>query len=470
VKVNNREIFDAGILEEYIQDLMSEHKAPGLAVGLIAGGEPIYIKGFGARDLENGQPVTPCTRFGIASVSKSFTALSIMQLIENNRLGISHPVKRYLPEYDCPEAGYADKVTIHNFLTHTAGLPPLPSLGWAIRQATPQNGKKTSTRSCGKKTPSVGTPEELMKFIASHEYRLLGAPSDYLSYSNETYGLLGTIIERVSGTDYESYLSENLLQPLGMASTVVSPEKLGDTDVTSLYYKDKEGKVTKSNHWSQAPAFTACGFIKSNLEDLLKYVMMYMNKGELNGKRVLSSAGIDRMITPYYNYTRDRWYGYGFNIRPGYGDDKVTLVQHSGSLKGVASNIGFIPEKNVGGVVLSNLTGFPSARVWLGMMNLLLGLPVEHQITYAPDADVEKEALAKLVGTYKSGEGTTLKIESTRKGITVKIARKKYPARVVGPAEIAVNINGADSYLRFFFNTNGEVWGIGHGSRIVFRA
>ena len=80
MKVNNREIFDAGILDEYIQDLMSEHKAPGLAVGLIAGGEPIYIKGFGARDLENGQPVTPCTRFGIASVSKSFTALSIMQL------------------------------------------------------------------------------------------------------------------------------------------------------------------------------------------------------------------------------------------------------------------------------------------------------------------------------------------------------------------------------------------------------
>lgn len=119
---------DAGQFEAYVHTLMKKTGAPGLGVGIAKDGEMVYFKGFGAADIEKRLPVTPETVFGLASVTKSFTALAVSQLAERGKLSLHEPVKRYLPEFQLPQAGVAERITMHNFLSHTSGIPPMPSL------------------------------------------------------------------------------------------------------------------------------------------------------------------------------------------------------------------------------------------------------------------------------------------------------------------------------------------------------
>lgn len=501
--------FDAAVFESFVAKLIEEHGAPGVVAGVMVGGKVVYCRGFGYRDLEKKLPATPDTVFGIASVTKSFTALSLLQLAERSKLCLHHPVKRYLPEFDLPDPAMADRVTIHHFLTHTSGIPPLPSLEYAIAESMAESEPNLTTdsspsRYCrardkdggdersedehgeevkksavreGPERPSVSTPEKLMHFIATHDYRLLGAPGEYVSYSNDAFGLLGTIIERVSGEDYETYLQEHVLSPLGMSRTTTRVEALaGFPEVTKLYYRDEQDKIRCTQRWSRAPAFTACGFLKSNVVDLLKYLNMYICGGKVvqpgsdrrGSQRVISEASISRMVTPCYPYPRDVWYGYGFNVRPGYGPG-VTLVQHSGSLRGVASNIGFVPERQIGVAVLSNLTGFPSSKVWLGAVNLLLGLPVDHPLVATKEYHETPERMRKLCGRYRSGEGADIKVELKGGEITAQIESKEYPVKLTGPGTACVTIRGVDNHARFLFNPSGEVWAVQYGSRVILK-
>ncbi|HHT85830.1 MAG: serine hydrolase domain-containing protein [Bacillota bacterium] len=500
-EVCNRD-FDASKFEEFVEGMMEEYEVPGLAVGIIRDGRVIYTKGFGYRDHERKLPVTPDTVFGIASVSKSFTALAIMQLAEKGLLAVEHPVKRYLPEFDLPgtESEHAWKITIHNFLTHTAGIPPLPSLTHSILAATKpdkagnevaekdkegaekdkedaekakgvaERSKEDAEKPAGAcDRPSILDTGSLLRFMATHDYRLLGAPGEHVSYSNDAFGLLGTIIERVSGQEYEEYLQQHILGPLNMAHTTTKADKLQHfPDVTRLYYKNKDDCLCVSDNWQEAPPLTACGFIKSNVKDLLSYVSMYMNNGVLEGRRVISPAGISRMITPYHPYILDRWYGYGFSIRPDYAG--TTLIQHSGSLRGVASNIGYVPEKGIGAVVLSNLTGFPASKVWLGAVNLLLGLPVDHPIVTKELSPQPEQVLLRLAGTYRSGEGANIVVRVKDGKLEAEVDSKIYPVDTTGPDTAVVTIRGTENHVRFLFDSSGEVWALRYGSRLILRS
>lgn len=470
--------FDHSTFEAYVDKLMKEYEAPGVCVGIIHDGDVIYSKGFGFRDLERKLPVTPETVFGIASVSKSFTALAIMQLAERGALSVEHSVNKYLPDFDLPGAHSenAPKVSIHNLLTHTPGIPPLPSLNYAIIECTePENADKhdvcedvSELDKAGDK-PSVKDPKGLLRFIANHDYDLLGLPGEYVSYSNDAYGLLGTVIELASGKEYEEYLQDNILKPLGMGHTTTRIEKLKQfPEVTRLYYKDSDDKLCTSQYWQEAPSFTACGFLKSNVRDLLSYVNLYLNNGTLGDKRIASRESISRMVTPYYPYILDRWYGYGFNIRPDYAG--VTLIQHSGSLRGVSSNIGYIPEKSIGVVVLSNLTGFPASRVWLGAVNLLLGLPVEHPITQKEICQQPVSRLLKFAGTYSSGEGANIKVTLSGDHLEAKIDSKAYPVHTTGYDTAVVTIRGIENHVKFLFDCFGDVWALRYGSRIILKS
>jgi CubicO group peptidase (beta-lactamase class C family) len=201
---------------------MAEHKVPGVAVSVISGGEVIYKKGFGFRDQERGLPVTPDTIFGVASVTKSFSALAIMQLAESGKLSLGDPVQKYIPGFDLPGGG-GEAVTIHHFLTHTSGLPPLPTLGYSIRGNTmpdpdDDEPKKEDSQKEQPEHPQqpINTYDELTGYIRNGDFKLLGKPGEYCSYSNDCYGLLGVIIEAVSGENYEDYMRKHILDSLMM--------------------------------------------------------------------------------------------------------------------------------------------------------------------------------------------------------------------------------------------------------------
>src|SRR5690606_30258396 len=111
-------------LEAYVKTIMEREQIPGLAMAISQHGETIYEQGFGVRDIETNKRVTPDTIFGIASVTKSFTALAIMQLVEQGKLTLDSPVIRYLPQFHLPRAKDMEQIYVHHLLTHTTGQPP----------------------------------------------------------------------------------------------------------------------------------------------------------------------------------------------------------------------------------------------------------------------------------------------------------------------------------------------------------
>ncbi len=464
--------FEHSAFESFVDEMMQTHKVPGICVGIVHKGDVVYLKGFGYRDLENKMPVTGNTVFGIASVTKSFTALGISQLSERGLVSIEDPVRKHLPGFNVPDPRYTGKISIHNFLTHTAGIPPLPSLNYGIMESTqPDEEEEPHVGGSNEDTkgPSFKDADGLLEFISTWDYSLLGAPGEFLSYSNDCFGLLGSIIEKASGDTYEDYLQNYILKPLGMEHTTTRIDKLEKFDeVTRLYYKDSDDNLCVSDNWQEAPAFTACGFLKSSVLDLLSYLDLYINRGRAGASPIVSPSSISRMVTPYYPYNPDQWYGYGFNVRPDYYG--VTLVQHSGSLKGVASNIGYVPEKDLGVVVLSNMTGFPASKVWLGAVNLCLGLDLRTPITEKKVMPQPEARLLKFVGTYRSGEGACIRLHMVDGEIKATIDSKTYQVETTGPDTAVIIVEGVDNFIKLLTDCDGKVWALRYGSRIILRS
>ncbi|WHX29640.1 serine hydrolase domain-containing protein [Brevibacillus agri] len=177
---------------------MAEANAPGAAIGVARGGKLLYQKTFGYRDRENGLPLSADTVFGIASITKSFTCVAIMQLQEAGKLSVHDPVVKYLPEFRAGDEELTKRITIHHFMTHTPGMAPLPFLDKAMKRSMEQDPAIAGTEAEEelKKLPYLDTYEEVLQAIAAFDAKPLGEPGEVFSYNNDAYGLLGAIIER----------------------------------------------------------------------------------------------------------------------------------------------------------------------------------------------------------------------------------------------------------------------------------
>lgn len=464
--------FQKSSFEEYVAGLVEKTKVPGVGVGIALNGQMAYFHGFGQADLEKKTPVTERTVFGLASVTKSFTALAVNQLAQRGRLSIGDPVQRYLPEFELPEEG-AGRIAVHNFLSHTSGIPPLPSLGLSAASGIPvdDDGNLLQTEPPASDKVVIRDNKDLLKFMASHKFSLLGEPGEYVSYSNDCFSLLGEVIERITRKSYEDYLRENIWEPLGMSDTFIGPKGLKDhKDIQGLYSRDEEGKIRKGT-WRQKNVYLSSGAVKSSVSDLLKYTAMYLNHGKVRTgfrDQVASRTTIGRMTTPYYRIARGSYYAYGLSVRPEY-QPRVTIVQHGGNSGGMASCIGFLPEKDIGIVVLSNQSGFPAAKVWFAAANMILGLRAEHQISRAPAAKVSAGHLKAIAGKFISGEGDAIEFRLQGESLIAETDGKTHPVRVTGLDSVAVEDGEDEIPITFFFDAKGKAKSLRHGLRIVPR-
>src|SRR4051812_18139766 len=154
---------------------ISSNKSPGAAVAVVRDGKALLVKGFGLADVEKGTPITSATVFRLASVTKSFTAIAVLQLVESGKLKLSDPVSQYVPDF-----ANADKIRISQVLSHTAGIQDFISY------------------------------DEVKRLPLEFE------PGSRINYSNNGYQLLGRIIEKVSGQPWDEYLRDHIFVPLGM--------------------------------------------------------------------------------------------------------------------------------------------------------------------------------------------------------------------------------------------------------------
>jgi len=415
-------------LEAYIFDKMSKTKLPGLSAAVVEGDEVVYARGFGFRDLESGAPMTPQTRVGIGSVTKSFTALAIMMLVEEGKLSLDAPVDEFVPISLRP---FGEPVRIWHLLTHSSGIPALAYAEAFIRHIVGEEATWVP----------IASVDDLKAFMDGAESWAAARPGERFFYLNEGYLLLGRVIEVASGKSYGEFVKERVLEPLGMNRTTFRREEVAsDPDWATPYVVDREGKRTPSNF---PFGISADGGLISTVLDLSNYLRLYINRGEWKGKRLVSPESLEQMETPRVPLPSplfgNEGYGFGWSIYPDFLGHK--LVAHSGSVLVHTAFAGYIPDAKIGVAVLANASGHPLSQIGMVALAMMLGREPESLPFVRHD-----KLLEKLVGRYETYKGT-MKLQVSRKGDALLFETK---GRLLESSVPFLPEELTDNYARFF--------------------
>jgi CubicO group peptidase (beta-lactamase class C family) len=342
-------------IDSYINEKMEQLHIPGAALAIVQGDQVEYLQAYGVAD-RSGRAMTPQTPFMLASVSKSFTALAIMRLAEEGKLDIDAPVQKYLTWFRVADEQASAQITVRQLLYQTSGLTELD--GNRFNQATSLDDDAL-----------IATMKRLNTVKLGH------LPGESFEYSNLNYGLLGAIVETVSGQSFETYIQQNIFDPLGMAHSFTSLSEAQTGGMTSGYYPFLGIQVPYERFMPYGRTVTPWGGLFSSAEDLAHYLIAQLNDGMYGGKSVLSPAGITALHEP--GIQTDKWYAYGMGWWIGPDFDLATrgatgftipvLFHHQGSWANYRTIAILEPQKKTGLVLLMN-TNDPAIDSAYGMV------------------------------------------------------------------------------------------------------
>jgi CubicO group peptidase (beta-lactamase class C family) len=420
-------------LERLIFQRMTASGIVGISIATIRDGEVNYQRGFGFRDFEKGTSSTPETIYCIGSVTKSFTALAVMQLCEAGKLTLDDPVEKWLPFKERP---MGEKVLVRHLLSHTSGLS---ALGYA-----------EATLAAITDTPDIWLPisnaKDLLVYIRGAEQWAISKPGERHAYLNEGYILLGAIIEEASGMGYADYVKEKILLPLHMyRSSFIEDDITGDGDVAVPYITNRNGgKVATRYPYGQ---MISDGGLMSNASDMANYLRMMLGRGSFDGRSVASEETIReltsskiKMLEEPLNGVDHRYYGYGLRVKDGFMGHR--LVQHSGSVFGSSAYINFVPDAGIGVAILANGGYFLEDMGEYATALLLGGDPMS--IPFFRRGMI----LDGLAGTYKTFKDTST-YRVLRSGGFLQL-EQKWGDRTFTTPMIPVDIEGETKAFRTY--------------------
>src|SRR3712207_2035105 len=316
---------------------MNEDAAPGMGVGIVRGTETIYAEGFGLADTERRRPVSPRTVFRIGSISKTMTALGLMQLWERGLFGLDDPVNRYLKSYHVRQPDpTAPPVTFRHMLTHTAGIGEVrgptdlfrPVIGLGNKPGRPVP------------TPAEYYPKGLRSAIR---------PGTKWAYSNHAFNTLGQLVEDISGEPFAAYMGRQVFEPLGMGSTDYVPsERVRES--LAQGYNFSRGRLKPVDYLEIT--VRGAGSVFSTVEDMCRYVAAILGGGANDRGRVLKRETLSLMMEPHYRL-EDRLPAMGFAFLLD-DFDGYTLAGHDGGWPGFLSSMLLCPAEGVGVVAFVN--------------------------------------------------------------------------------------------------------------------
>ena len=374
---------------------MSETALPGLSIAIIKEDEIVYARGFGQRDVENGLPTSPDTMYSAASVTKSFTALAILQLVEQAKLTLDDDISEYL-DFNIKPKG--QNILIKHLLSHSSGIP---SLGYAEALINHVNGLG------GKALPIAG-PKDIMTFASGASDWVETKPGERWFYFNEGYAMLGQIIEEVSGLAYNDYIRQNILEPLDMNRSYFAKKEIDALDDVAVPYNVRLGQIPEPGHYLYRSIRSEGGLITS-VVDLAKYIAMYLS----GGKGIISKASLKQMKAPrvampwlsrpelFSNNNKAKavaHYGYGLILEDFYGEK---LVGHSGHVGVATAQISFLPKQNLGVAILANGGGYATSQFAKTALASYLEKDISKLTFMATD-----NSLSNLTGRYQAYKGT----------------------------------------------------------------
>lgn len=409
-------------------DALLEHAfatdEPGGVVLVAQGGEPVYLRSFGLADLERGSALRPDSVFGVGSITKQFTAVAILKLVDDGRVSLDADVRSYVP--GAPTEGR--RVTIEQLLTHTSGLPNLIDVegfeAWA-RQDRSVDELLART---------AGVPLEF-------------EPGAGYAYSDSGYILLGAVIERVSGQTIGEFL-DDLLRPLGLSSTVMG----GDSRLAARLaprrasgYTVRDGRVEPADPISLTVPHAA-GALLSTAEDFLRWHVA------LTEGRVVHPCLLERAWTP--RTLPDGTlvgYGFGWNLCT---IDGHRTFEHGGWINGYTAKAVHLPDDDLAAIVLVNRdAGDPEAgSIARRVLRIVLhGSPELPVVTLTPEQRIA------LVGDYRFSDGSLRMIRDEGGRMTSqRHGGPLYSLLALSPSELSFEFGEGTVVLRFELDDDGS--------------
>lgn len=318
---------DVSKIDEFVNKEMKTHNIRGASIGIVKGQQIYYLKGYGTAD-NNGTLVSKKTPFILGSVSKSFTALAIMQLRDEGKIDIDAPVQKYLPWFRIKDESASKKITVRNLLNHTSGLKGFDNEEDYSEDDMP-----------------------LEQFVRSYKNTNITKPvGSEFQYSNIGYDALGEIIQVVAGMTYEKYIEKNIFEPLQMKNSYTSQKEAKEHGLATGY-QSYFGFMLPENqrqHTGNIPA----GFLMSTSEDMTHYLIAQMNDGKYKENLVSNRDSLDEMHSPSvatgYRNSYASFYGMGWL------NNKNGVIWHNGGTENFISELWMDKSNNVGVVMLFN--------------------------------------------------------------------------------------------------------------------
>jgi len=335
-------------LEKLMSDYAAENHIPGIAYGIVVDNDLVVASATGVLDVTSQAPATTISDFRIASMTKSFTAMAIVQLRDQGKLNLYDPVAKYIPEASKLTllTEDASEITIENLLTMTAGFPE--DNPWGDRQ--------------------LEESDQMLLDLINGGLYFSNIPSYGYEYSNTGFAMLGNIVSKVSGMPFQEYITTNILLPLGMNHTYWEIDEVPKDKLAIGYrWEDEQWKLEPMLHDG---SYGAMGGLITTIEDFSKYVSFHLSAwpprdGASEGPvkrsslREMQSPQYPRLYPNSTNYNQEKcpvMSGYGFGLGIYQNCEGLKWVSHGGALPGFGSNYVFYPEYGVGLMAFCNLT------------------------------------------------------------------------------------------------------------------
>jgi CubicO group peptidase (beta-lactamase class C family) len=394
-------------LAETILNELEETKTPGAAFAIVKGDKIIYSEGFGKSTIDTDAPITPDSLLRTASTGKIFTAAVLSKFAEDGKLQFNVPIREYAKGLS-PRIG---ELTVHQLLTHTAGLiDAFKFTGRADDQA-------------------------LREAVHSwNEDLFFQEPDTFFSYSNYGYSIAGLVIEELSGKTYAQALEEILLKPAGMNQTTF-PAILAK-GVADVRPEGDKAKLYKG--FRDHAAFRPVGFHLSTVNDLARFAIAVLNKGRVNGQQVFTPGLFERLCVPQIPTLTHSSSIYYTNAKYGYGVFQhqfrgMRVVGHPGQLIGFGSRLLWMPDFQIAIAVMTNGTGVTLTKSVEKAMELFL--PLQPKRIRNEEVSMNEEEFIRYTGMYYNPAklDQVVEILVKDKKLFIKDIDKEYPLMKIGP-------------------------------------
>jgi CubicO group peptidase (beta-lactamase class C family)/D-alanyl-D-alanine dipeptidase len=373
----------AETLSRLIQNEMQDKKLPAFSIALVDDQKVIWAQGFGYADPDKKTVATAETVYRIGSVSKLFTDIGVMQLVERGQLDLDAPLQKYLPDFH-PHNPFGTPITLRQLMSHRSGLLREPPIG---------NYFDPSEPSLGAMVQSLNDPT------------LVYAPETHTKYSNAGVAVVGYVLEKQSGQPFATYLRQAVLDPMGLRDSAFQPQP-------ELIHK-----LAKAYMWSydglsfQAPTFelgmAPAGCMYSTVLDLARFERVLFNQGRGPNEQVLKPETLQKMWTPQFAQPgATSGYGIGFRISQFEGHREIG---HGGAIYGFATQLAALPDEKLGVVTVTTVdaANAVTSHVAQEALQLMLAAKRHSPLPEIPEATpISSEHILQLAGRYGQGEDT----------------------------------------------------------------